>query len=106
MSRREQKRAAIEDLAAGKTASLRLHGNSMRPRIRSGARVTLEPCTAEEAEVGDAVLCRVRGTIYCHLVTALKGGKGNRQVQISNNHGHVNGWTKAVYGRVIEVENP
>ena len=106
MSRRGQKQAAIEDLKAGKTASLRCHGNSMRPRILSGARVTLEPCTAEEAQVGDAVLCRVRGNIYVHLVTALKGGAGNRQAQISNNHGHVNGWTKAVYGRVIGVENP
>lgn len=106
MSRQGQKQAAIEDLKAGKTASLRLHGNSMRPRILSGARVTLEPCTAEEAQVGDAVLCRVRGTVYCHLVSAIKGGPGSRQAQISNNSGHVNGWTKAVYGRVIEVENP
>ena len=108
MARRGQKQAAIEDLRAGKTASLRCHGNSMRPRIHSGARVTLEPCTAEECRVGDAVLCRVRGSIYVHKVTAIKGGKGHRQAQISNNSGHVNGWTKAVYGRVIPggVENP
>jgi len=73
----------------------------MRPRILSGARVTLEPCTAEEANKGDAVLCRVRGNIYVHLVKAKQRGR----CLIGNNHGGTNGWTKAVYGRVVKVDN-
>lgn len=75
----------------------------MRPRVLSGARVTLEPCTAEEAEVGDIVLCRVKGSTYLHLVKA-KSPDG--RVLIGNNHGGTNGWTKAVYGRAVEIENP
>jgi len=101
MARKAQKEAAIENLRAKKQASLRLHGNSMHPRIPSGSRVTLDPCTAEEAEVGDAVLCRVNGNIMCHLVKAKQGDR----CQISNLKGRVNGWTKAVYGRVVKVEN-
>jgi len=102
LARKEQKAQAIEDLREGRTASLRCHGNSMNPRIPSGSRITLEPCTADECEVDDAVLCRVKGTIYVHKVKAKQGGR----VQISNLKGRVNGWTKAVYGRVVAVENP
>lgn len=100
MARKEQKMQAIEDLRAGRTTRLRGHGNSMHPRIPSGSVVVLEPCDAESCEVGDAVLCRVNGRIFTHLVKAKQGGR----VQISNLKGHVNGWTKAVYGKVIEVE--
>lgn len=101
-----QKQRAIADLRDGKITKYRGHGNSMRPRILSGALVTLEPVALADVEVGDAVFCKVRGNIFVHLVTALQGGPENRRVQISNNHGHVNGWTTTVYGRVTEVENP
>lgn len=101
MSTRLQKRRAIEELAAGQTTRLREHGNSMHPRLKSGEVVILEPVAIEDVEVGDAVFCRVRGRMFTHLVKAKKGGPGKRQVLIGNNHGHVNGWTSTVYGRVI-----
>jgi phage repressor protein C with HTH and peptisase S24 domain len=105
--RKIQKMQAIADLREGKTVRIKGKGNSMTPRIKSGAFLTIEPVKLADVQVGDAVMCKVRGNIYdAHLVTALKGGPDNRQVQISNNHGRVNGWTTAVYGRVIEVENP
>tara|TARA_R110000824_G_scaffold112734_1_gene262061 strand:- start:167 stop:535 length:369 start_codon:yes stop_codon:yes gene_type:complete len=99
-----QKQRAIADLRAGTTTKYKGHGNSMRPRIPSGSLVTLEPVDLKDIEVGDAVFCKVKGSIFVHLVTALQGGPDNRRVQISNNHGHVNGWTTSVYGRVIAVE--
>jgi hypothetical protein len=48
------------------------------------------------------VLCKVRGTQYLHLVSAVRPD----QYQISNNHGHVNGWTRAknVFGLLVRVE--
>lgn len=102
-----QKQRAIAELRAGKTTRYKGHGNSMHPRIKSGAVVTLEPITdLTVLEVGDAVFCKVRGNVFTHVVSAIKGGPENRQVQISNLKGHVNGWTTTVYGRVIEVENP
>jgi plastocyanin len=78
----------------------------MHPRIKSGAVVTLEPDKLTDLKVGDTVFWKVRKNIFTHVVSALKGGESNRQVQISNLKGHVNGWTTKVYGRVIAVEQP
>lgn len=81
--------------------SIRPSGNSMVPKIRSRQLVTIRKGNAG-LKKGDIVFCKVRGSFYLHLVTALKGG----QAQISNNHGHVNGWCSldAVYGQVVRVE--
>ena len=93
---------AIALLRDGNQAVIKPHGGSMRPRVESGARVTLEPVEVEELEVGDIVLCRVAGNVYLHLVKAKQGGR----VQIGNNRGKINGWTASVYGRAVLVENP
>ncbi|MBX2800863.1 MAG: hypothetical protein KTR31_24495 [Myxococcales bacterium] len=93
---------AIALLREGQPAVIRPHGGSMRPRVMSGARVTLEPVAVDDLQVDNIVLCRVGGNVYLHLVTALQGGR----VQIGNNQGRINGWTKAVYGRAVTIENP
>ena len=94
------KKIVIAKLQNGEKVIHRGKGNSMTPIIKSGQQVELEPCTWEQAKVGDAVFCKVRGMITTHLVTAKNEKKGCR---ISNNHGHVNGWTKQVYGKVTKV---
>jgi len=93
-------------LAAGETVKVRPHGNSMMPRIKSGQQVTISPVTSETArdlEVGDVVLCKVNGRQLLHLLSAKRGD----QVQISNNHGHVDGWIgyDKVFGKLINVES-
>lgn len=93
---------AIQRLQAGKDAIVIPQGNSMYPRILSGSTVTLEPCTLEQAKIGDIVLCCVRGGIYLHLVKEKQDG----QVLIVNNRGRVNGWTTLVYGRAIDLTWP
>jgi len=87
-------------LEEGKTFETSEKGNSMLPLIKSGQKHILAPITLEEVEVGDIVFCKVKGSFFTHLVTAKNDKKG---VQISNNHGYVNGWTKAVWGKVIEI---
>ncbi len=91
-----------EALRNGETVKFRPHGNSMQPRILSGQLVTVTPCFGE-AQVGDIVLCKVNGRQILHLVTAI-GSDG--RFQISNNHGHINGWAtpKNVFGIVTRVE--
>ena len=91
----------IDRLKAGETVSFRPHGNSMTPRVDSGQLVTVAPVLGADVNPGDIVLCKVRGRKFLHLVTARKG----RQLQISNNHGHVNGWTKEdhIYGRLTAI---
>ena len=76
----------------------------MTPRIKSRQKCTYAPVgSMDDVKVGDAVFCRVGGSFFTHLITAIRGD----EVQISNNHGHVNGWTKIenVFGRVIKIEN-
>lgn len=90
----------IAKLQTGETVSFRPRGNSMVPRIKSGELCTVEPVTIEELAVGDVVLCKVQGAEYLHLVKALQDGR----VLIGNNKGHINGWTRVVYGRLVRVE--
>lgn len=90
----------IDRLQKGETITTSEKGNSMVPLIKSGQEHILAPATWEQAEVGDMVFCKVRGNCYTHLVTAKSETKG---LQISNNHGYVNGWTKAVFGKVVQV---
>lgn len=92
----------IRELDAGHSVSLKPHGNSMTPMIKSGDRITLSPCSPSEVTVGDAVLAKVKGRYFIHKVTAI-GDDG--RFQISNNHGHVNGWSRQVYGKVTEIRH-
>lgn len=92
-------------LAAGEPYSMRVFGNSMLPKIKSGSTLTFE--AADEYEVGDVVFCKVGNRyIDAHLITAKTGDKDHRRYQISNNHGLINGWTSAVYGRVTKIVSP
>jgi phage repressor protein C with HTH and peptisase S24 domain len=96
--------AYIEKLQQGETVQFRPRGNSMAPKIKSGQMVTVSPIDRKIVE-GDIVLCTVKGKQWLHLVSAL--AFGDSRVQISNNKGHVNGWTTRdkVYGRVTKVED-
>jgi len=90
----------VEELQAGKVIISKESGNSMTPILKSKQAVELTPITWENVEVGDIVYCKVHGHFYTHLVKA----KNDRQgVQIGNNHGHINGWTKNVYGKVTKI---
>lgn len=89
----------IEKLEKGEVVSFRPRGNSMRPLIKSGELCFVQPTTIADVEVGDVVLSKVKGRVYLHKVT---GKKGN-QIQVSNNRGYVNGWTKTVFGKLVCV---
>jgi len=91
-------------VADGSTVEFRPTGASMVPLIRSRQRVTVAPVNPRAVEVGDIVLARVAGTTYLHLVSAVDAVTG--RVQISNNHGRVNGWTadQRVYGICVAVD--
>ena len=90
----------IEKLLAGETIISKEPGNSMLPIIKSRQLVKLIPVTWEQVDVGDIVYCKIRGSMLTHKVVAKDPKKG---CQIANNSGYVNGWTKSVYGKVIEI---
>jgi len=102
MSKRLQ--PILDKLAKGETVrGYKESGNSMTPILKHRQPVTLEPVDVEQLEKGDIVFVKVRGSFYTHLVTAV----APKKVQIGNNHGRINGWTKKqnVFAIVTEVED-
>jgi hypothetical protein len=99
--------AYIAQLRAGNPVTFGEKGNSMVPRIKSRQKCTYAPVTRhEDLHVGDVVFCSVGRWTLSHLLTAMRQLKdGVWQYQISNNHGHVNGWTslERIYGKVIVI---
>jgi hypothetical protein len=90
----------LNEVSSGKTIQFRPVGNSMTPLIKSGQLVTVSP-DRSDLKIGDVVLCRVKGRILLHLLSAVNGTR----FQISNNHGKINGYASHIYGKVIKVED-
>jgi len=75
---------------------MKCFGNSMLPILSNPSTNTYR--REKEYRVGDIVFCKVRGRfVDAHLVIAKDGDR----YLIANNHGHQNGWTRAVFGRVV-----
>lgn len=93
----------IESLKTGESVSFRPRGNSMKGKIESGQLCTVEPVDTETLEVGDIVLCKVKGHEYLHLVKAKQG----KRFQIGNNRGRINGWisSKSIFGKCARIED-
>lgn len=93
---------AIEGLKQGKTVQIRPRGHSMKGKVNDGALVTVAPCLADQLQVGDIVLVRVKGNDYLHLIKAINNGR----FLIGNNRGGINGWVghNCVYGKAIAIE--
>ena len=90
----------LERLENGETFTTKEYGNSMSPLIKSGQEHILEPAVWQHCDINDIVYCKVNGRYYTHLVKAKDNNKG---LQIGNNKGGINGWTKSVYGKVIQI---
>ena len=93
----------IEKLQAGETVQFRPRGSSMGGKIESGQLCTVIPADPKTLEVGDIVLCKVRGAQYLHIVKAIRG----ERCQIGNNKGHINGWIAAssIFGKCVKIED-
>jgi hypothetical protein len=92
----------IAKLVNGETVQFRPRGNSMVGKIASGQLCTVAPVGEHALDVGDIVLCRVKGNQYLHLIKAIQG----ERYQIGNNRGGINGWITArqIYGRLLAIE--
>ena len=94
----------ISKLQNCETVSFRPRGHSMKGKIESGQLCTVNPVVNFDAlELGDIVLCKVRGNQYLHLLKAKRGS----QFQIGNNRGGINGWigSSSIYGKCIRIED-
>jgi SOS-response transcriptional repressor LexA len=91
----------IAALQKGESVTFRPNGTSMEPIVMDGQEVTVDPVfSGNGVEIGDVVLCRIRGGEYFHKVLARDRRKF--AFQIGNNKGHVNGWANPnqVYGKM------
>src|SRR5882672_5367392 len=93
----------IVKLKNGETVSFRPRGNSMSGKVESGQLCTVEPIDPQKIEVGDIVLCKVKGYEYLHLVKAIQG----QRFQIGNNKGRINGWITAnsIFGKCVNIDD-
>jgi len=92
----------IDKLQKGETCQFCPRGNSMTGLINSGDLVTVTPVGDTPLEIGDIVLCKVKGADYLHLIKAIQDDR----FQIGNNRGYINGWTNKskIFGKVISVK--
>jgi hypothetical protein len=93
----------LEGLAADQAIDAQPFGGSMRGRIESGQRVTIEPVTDCHIEIGDAVFVRWKRNYLLHLVKDI----AEERYLIGNNVGKINGWVKRedVLGIVTKVHD-
>ncbi len=94
---------AQERLSEGLHVTVRPSGHSMTGVIDHRDEVVLAPIEPDRVCVGDAVLVRVAGQVFLHLVKAIDTPK--RRAQIGNNRGGVNGWASLdkVYGVAVSI---
>ncbi|RCK07705.1 hypothetical protein [Thalassospira xiamenensis] len=91
--------ALIGSLATTGTGTMKCFGSSMLPLLPNPS--VCEYKRESTYRVGDIVFCKVNGRfIDAHKITKI-GPDG--RFMISNNHGHDNGWTRTIYGRVVRA---
>jgi len=88
------------DLETKGTGTMKAFGSSMLPILKSGSKLTF--IKTEQYAIGDIVFCKVKGRyIDAHKIVRTEAAKG---FLIANNHGFENGWTKIIYGKVVQAE--
>ncbi len=93
---------AAEHLKNGEECIITGYGQSMTPILKSGQRVRVSPINNTVLNKNDIVFVKVAGHFYLHKISAIKN---NTTYQISNNHGHINGYVgkSQIYGKVVEI---
>jgi SOS-response transcriptional repressor LexA len=90
------------ELATTGRTQAKAFGQSMKPILESGSFLIFEKRPAYQ--VGDIVFCKLKGRyIDAHKITKIDS---QGRYLISNNHGHDNGWTSRVFGKVVKAVMP
>jgi hypothetical protein len=77
----------------------------MKGRIEDGEEILIAPSIADELEIGDIMLARIRGKRYFHLVLHLIHARNGDSFLIGNNFGREDGWVEArdIFGKVLKT---
>lgn len=89
----------ITDLEETGIGTMKCFGNSMKPILPNPSTCSYKK--QDKYQVGDIVFCKVRGRyIDAHKITKIAS---DGRYMIANNHGHENGWTREIYGKVTHI---
>jgi hypothetical protein len=89
-------------LQSGEVCRVQGFGQSMEPIVKSGQICEVSPVRDDTVlKKDDIVFAKVNGHFYLHKISAIR----DTRFQISNNHGHVNGWTgrNNIFGKVTRI---
>ncbi len=77
----------------------------MQGIIEGGELISVQPCCAEDLHVGDAVLARVKGKRFVHIVVHLVQRIDNGRFLIGSNNGRLDGWVQSedISGKVTQI---
>lgn len=94
---------AIKILEEKGEVALTCNGNSMTPILHKGEQIIIKKVSHKQLRKDDAVFVRINRNLQVHKITAID--KARDRFQISNAHGHINGWVKpyAIYGLAVKV---
>ena len=98
LTRYERLKQELETTGEG---SINTGGSSMTPIFPGHTTVTMWYRRQETYSIDDIVFCKCKNYVDAHWIIATVTNKG---YLIANNHGHQNGWTHKVYGRVVKAE--
>lgn len=96
MSKYERLKRDLELYGEG---SMKCFGNSMTPILYTGSLNFYKKF--DTYEIGDIVFCKVKGN-YIDAHKIIKKSSDGKYL-IANKHGHENGWTNKIYGKVIKA---
>jgi hypothetical protein len=97
LNKYENLKRSLEETGKGR---MKCFGSSMKPILPNPSTCEFE--RKDSYEIDDIVFCKVNGRyIDAHKITKRDGDR----YLISNNHGHDNGWTRIIYGKVIKAED-
>jgi hypothetical protein len=95
---------AIQILAEKGETIITCNGNSMRPLIAPGQAIHLRKAPFSKLRVGDAVFCKIKGSLTVHMIGALD--EKEERAKIQNIKGFVNGWVgmNGIFGVCVRVD--
>jgi signal peptidase I len=104
------RKLAVDILDKEGSVILTCNGHSMKPLFSPGDALYIKKVNHSKLRIGDAVFCKIGRNLQVHKITAILAptyAVHNGRWEISNNHGHLNGWIdeSGIYGLCMKAKD-